>query len=175
MGLSIIMLKLAGRSLSRRVPRLSRSSWGLVAAGAVVVTSVSLASSQKDIYNDAKIIQQNQNEAVLLSSSQPRKTPSPEQVVQELKAHAWGSNGKNTLDGSVTDVFKLPTETLRLSGVALRDVALHETHAAAVDAAGDVYQWGDIGDVPTCTLKGQVRSPFILLDPSQRMPNFIAL
>ena len=57
-----------------------------------------------------------------------------------------------------------------LQNVALRDLALHETHAACVDARGDIYQWGDgfFGPLslerdgnqdrrPTATLRGKVR------------------
>jgi hypothetical protein len=57
-----------------------------------------------------------------------------------------------------------------LQNVALRDLALHENHAACVDARGDVYQWGDgfFGPPsvsadgnqdrkPTPTLRGKVR------------------
>ena len=61
-----------------------------------------------------------------------------------------------------------PVNANWLKGVALRDLALHERHAACVDARGDVYQWGDgfFGSRPTTeseargpklTLRGQVR------------------
>ena len=74
-------------------------------------------------------------------------------------------------------VFDGPEESLRspsplpwLDGVALRDLVLHETHAACVDARGDVYQWGNVsaqGSVvtqPIRTLRGKVRawSDFLL-------------
>ncbi len=56
-----------------------------------------------------------------------------------------------------------------LRDVALRDLAVHATHAACVDGRGDVYQWGDgffgqqsesaSGDrKPVLTLRGKVRS-----------------
>lgn len=38
---------------------------------------------------------------------------------------------------------KTPVNAEWLRDVALRDLALHERHAACVDAKGDVYQWGD--------------------------------
>lgn len=56
-----------------------------------------------------------------------------------------------------------------LQNVALRDLALHENHAACVDARGDLYQWGDgffgLSDsaqdsrsmTPKLTLRGKVR------------------
>ena len=53
--------------------------------------------------------------------------------------------------------------------MALRDLAVHATHAVCVDGRGDVYQWGDgffgqeDGDhasegTPVLTLRGKVRS-----------------
>lgn len=44
-----------------------------------------------------------------------------------------------------------------LKDVALRDLALHERHAACVDAKGDVYQWGDgfFGSSPTSKSESQ--------------------
>ena len=36
-----------------------------------------------------------------------------------------------------------PTNVKWLENVALRDLVLHEHHAACVDSRGDVYQWGD--------------------------------
>lgn len=59
--------------------------------------------------------------------------------------------------------LKSPSPLPWLEGVALRDLALHESHAACVDARGDVYQWGDVsvkGNLatrPVRTLKGKVR------------------
>ncbi|KAI6036529.1 regulator of chromosome condensation 1/beta-lactamase-inhibitor protein II, partial [Pisolithus microcarpus] len=47
-----------------------------------------------------------------------------------LQGVAWGSNN-------------IPQTSAWLENVALRDLALHERHAACVDARGDVYQWGD--------------------------------
>lgn len=58
--------------------------------------------------------------------------------------------------------LKSPTPLPWLNGVALRDLVLHEIHAACVDARGDVYQWGSVstqGNTPTKpirTLRGKV-------------------
>jgi alpha-tubulin suppressor-like RCC1 family protein len=62
------------------------------------------------------------------------------------------------------DSVKAPSVTDWLDNVALRDLALHERHAACVDARGDVYQWGDafFGEnsdkKPVLTLQGKVSS-----------------
>jgi alpha-tubulin suppressor-like RCC1 family protein len=76
--------------------------------------------------------------------------------------YAWGSNKYNTLDQANPKVDSVPYPKVlqHLSGTAFRDIALHEKHAACVDARGDVYQWGDgifQGDAkPRLTLAGQV-------------------
>lgn len=60
--------------------------------------------------------------------------------------------------------LKSPSPLPWLDGVALRDLALRETHAGCVDARGDVYQWGRVstqGNVatrPVRTLRGKVRA-----------------
>lgn len=61
--------------------------------------------------------------------------------------------------------FQTPVNAKWLENMALRDIALHERHAACVDARGDVYQWGDgffgsksDAKIPRITLRGKVRS-----------------
>lgn len=39
--------------------------------------------------------------------------------------------------------IRTPAAASFLQDVALRDLAVHATHAACVDGRGDVYQWGD--------------------------------
>lgn len=62
--------------------------------------------------------------------------------------------------------MQYPVNTNWLKDVALRDLALHERHAACVDARGDIYQWGDgffgsrprsEAQEPKLTLCGKVR------------------
>lgn len=66
---------------------------------------------------------------------------------------------------------RTPSVAVWLQNIALRDLALHENHAACVDARGDIYQWGDgfFGPQsvsaddspnrrPTRTLRGKVRN-----------------
>ncbi|KAF9519871.1 hypothetical protein BS47DRAFT_1324205 [Hydnum rufescens UP504] len=146
------MFRLAGRALPRRWPGGTRTTLVLVAGGALV--SASLLPDY--VHNDAKPAWGGETERPGPPGLQPRADISPEETVQELKAYAWGSNSYKLLGESGTEVWRFPTPASRLSGVALRDVALHETHAVAVDAAGDVYQWGSqLGDAPSCTLKGK--------------------
>ncbi|OCH95595.1 RCC1/BLIP-II protein [Obba rivulosa] len=68
------------------------------------------------------------------------------------------------MDGQSPDSVRIPAVAEWLDNVALRDISLHEKHAACVDARGDVYQWGDgfFGDnagsssgKPALTLRGK--------------------
>ena len=148
------MFRLAEHSLHRRLPRITRASLALAAGGSLA--SVFLFSNH--IHNDARVAREQETEHPIAPASQSSTNISPDEVVQELKAHAWGTNSQKLLDASGAEVWRTPTHTSRLSGVALRDVAFHETHAAVVDASGDVYQWGlELGIDPLCTLKGKVR------------------
>lgn len=68
------------------------------------------------------------------------------------------------------EVIVRPHHATWLQDTALRDLALHEGHAACVDARGDVYQWGDAffascsatagGNPLKPTLQGKVGSLF---------------
>ncbi|KAI0721594.1 RCC1/BLIP-II [Cerioporus squamosus] len=60
-----------------------------------------------------------------------------------LSALVWGSNKKHLLDDELPESIRVPTSSDWFKNVALRDLALHEDHAACIDARGDVYQWGD--------------------------------
>ena len=76
-------------------------------------------------------------------------------------------------DASDAAQIRSPVVASFLQDVALRDLAVHATHAACVDGRGDVYQWGDgffgqrsasaSGDdrlgKPVLTLQGKVRAP----------------
>ncbi|KAF9233602.1 regulator of chromosome condensation 1/beta-lactamase-inhibitor protein II [Melanogaster broomeanus] len=60
-------------------------------------------------------------------------------------AVVWGSNKSNLIHPASPriETVQVPENAKWLENVALRDLALHERHAACVDARGDVYQWGD--------------------------------
>lgn len=71
-------------------------------------------------------------------------------------------------DKEVAEFVRTPAVTDWLKGVALRDLSVHERHAACIDANGDVYQWGDgffgpsstasTSGKPVLTLRSKVRS-----------------
>jgi hypothetical protein len=92
-------------------------------------------------------------------------------------AHYYPRENLNVLDrariispnASDAEQIRTPKVASFLRDVALRDLAVHATHAACVDGRGDVYQWGDgffgqqsesaSGDrKPVLTLRGKVRS-----------------
>ncbi|KAA1471342.1 RCC1/BLIP-II [Dentipellis sp. KUC8613] len=82
-----------------------------------------------------------------------------------LRLLVWGSNKSHTImpDKAGVEQVRSPAAASFLEDVALRDLALHASHAACVDVRGDVYQWGDgffrSADVqdrtPVPTLKGK--------------------
>ncbi|RXW17978.1 hypothetical protein EST38_g7882 [Candolleomyces aberdarensis] len=83
---------------------------------------------------------------------------------ENLHSLVWGSNRSKVLSPTSRqrDVIRSPAVAAWLDGVALRDLQFHETHAACIDANGDVYQWGDgfFGDLaanspPKLTLRGK--------------------
>ena len=84
-------------------------------------------------------------------------------------------------DTSDAAQIRTPAVASFLRDVALRDLAVHATHAACVDGRGDVYQWGDgfFGQQqseqsassgkhdrkPALTLQGKVRGSHVSLLP----------
>ena len=71
-------------------------------------------------------------------------------------------------DASDAAQIRTPAAASFLKDVALRDLAVHATHAVCVDGRGDVFQWGDgffgaseeaTTKAPVMTLRGKVR-PF---------------
>lgn len=80
-------------------------------------------------------------------------------------AVVWGSNQYNVINPNEPGVQQVqyPVNASWLKDVALRDLRLHERHAACVDAKGDVYQWGDgfFGSNPTS--KSEPQEPKLTL------------
>ncbi|KIP09277.1 hypothetical protein PHLGIDRAFT_23026 [Phlebiopsis gigantea 11061_1 CR5-6] len=62
-----------------------------------------------------------------------------------LSTLVWGSNKNRTLspDAEATESIRTPAVADWLRDVALRDLSIHDRHAACIDANGDVYQWGE--------------------------------
>ncbi|KAJ7582816.1 regulator of chromosome condensation 1/beta-lactamase-inhibitor protein II, partial [Mycena floridula] len=127
------------------------------AAAAVSVVALTgsavWSSSSKRLHNDS------------LATPRPSSTKNTPNISQPatdvLQTLAWGSNRYKTLlsDPSSPDVIRSPMVVPSLDNVALRDLAIHEKHAACVDARGDIAQWGtgfaDAAGTPTLTLRGK--------------------
>ena len=78
-------------------------------------------------------------------------------------------------DASDTAQIRTPAAASFLKDVALRNLAVHATHAVCVDGRGDVFQWGDgffgaseeaTTKTPVLTLRGKVRPFFAFFFPS---------
>ncbi|KAF9500374.1 RCC1/BLIP-II [Pleurotus eryngii] len=136
--------------------RISRKVPGVLLASAFATT---LALNSVVVYNDAPAEQ---------VPEQRKKANDVSSVSIEdqdgLNSIVWGSNKSGVLDPKAVDVnsFRTPTVVAWLQNVALRDLALHQKHAACVDARGDVYQWGEgffsaenKDGKPTLTLRGK--------------------
>ncbi|CAE7227454.1 unnamed protein product [Rhizoctonia solani] len=130
------------------------------------MTGAALAAATATIYalNSTQIVHNENPEAVATPITGPINT-APLKLEDDGKLHTyvWGSNKYHLLvTNSSKDVIRTPEEVSPWTGVALRDLAFHEKHAACVDAAGDVYQWGDayygeekLGGSPQRTLTGK--------------------
>jgi alpha-tubulin suppressor-like RCC1 family protein len=79
------------------------------------------------------------NEAASLTQQELMRARSISQGV-----YAWGSNRYNVVapDSPTTTFVKSPRSIPYFDGMALRDISMEERHGAAVDANGDVMQWG---------------------------------
>ncbi|CCO26128.1 aminopeptidase 2 [Rhizoctonia solani AG-1 IB] len=111
------------------------------------ITGAALAAATATVYafNTAQVAHNEDPNAVSASISGSKNT-APLKLEDDGKLHTyvWGSNKYNTLSpGNNKDAIRTPEDVLSWTGVVLRDLAFHEKHAACVDAAGDVYQWGE--------------------------------
>ncbi|KAJ7343659.1 regulator of chromosome condensation 1/beta-lactamase-inhibitor protein II [Mycena albidolilacea] len=131
---------------------------GLLASSAVLASV--LLYSQRTVYSDAL---DEKPETPQWSSDGASLKHNKSDTLNTL---VWGSNRAGIIDPllptgySVRQIFA----PVWLNDVAMRDLALHERHAACVDARGDVYQWGegyntsrtpDADGRPTRTLSGK--------------------
>ncbi|PWN21427.1 RCC1/BLIP-II [Microstroma glucosiphilum] len=125
-------------SSARRVP--TGTSAAVVTA---IVASALVYKSQ--IHNDAAPLSDGANPVADMV------TPTTISQQDQMRARAsqqgvytWGSNRYNVVapDSPATTLVKTPRSIPFFAGMALRDVVLEEKHAVAVDAHGDVLQWG---------------------------------
>ncbi|KZP20852.1 RCC1/BLIP-II protein [Athelia psychrophila] len=135
-------------------PRTSHVS--LASSAAVTAAALMWYSSSKPVHNDA-------SPAELVEKARDDLAIGFDDGT--LGGVVWGSNSYNVIAPQTPGVesVRAPASAAWLQNAALRDLALHEKHAACVDARGDVYQWGDgfFGNSPS-TLDEQ-RKPALTL------------
>ncbi|PWN53046.1 RCC1/BLIP-II [Violaceomyces palustris] len=102
--------------------------------------SSSSSSSSSPIHND---------ESRSINAKQPATSDLTQQEKMRQRAslqgvYAWGSNRYNVVapDAPQITFVKSPRSIPYFDQVALRDIVLEEKHGVAVDANGDVLQWG---------------------------------
>lgn len=127
----------------RAVRRPAPQAWGVCAVAGTGVLAYSLGTAWSD------------GEAQPLAPT--------EQRLPLCSVFAWGSNryafndsrsNKVAAPNKSKSTISTPTEMPAFAGVALRDLQLAETYGAAVDAHGDVVQWGTGFDDASSTSGG---------------------
>ncbi|OJT08890.1 Protein FMP25, mitochondrial [Trametes pubescens] len=121
----------AGRTSQRPSSALVLTSASAVAAGALWYAT----NAQDIIHNDAPSTSEVQAKGGVNGRT--------ESAGAELTTLVWGANKAHILEDDLPESVRVPTPSEWFDNVALRDLALHEQHAACVDARGDIYQWGD--------------------------------
>ncbi|KAH9057653.1 RCC1/BLIP-II [Lactarius vividus] len=148
-----------------------RKSSTVLIRGVVVATSVAAAAAAAAVGNQQFVGGSIHNDAAPSSAA-----PHLEQAVarknvptledgEGLRLLVWGSNRSRIISPGASDATQIrtPAAASFLQDVALRDLAVHATHAVCVDGRGDVYQWGDgffghpasADGTPALTLRGK--------------------
>lgn len=135
---------------TRAAPRPSRASRGAWCAAAGAAAIYGLWVHENRVHLDAPVPQS--AELQRRSSKQVRKdeekiavaAPAPQAATDSLSVYAWGANKYRVAapDLASEHDVRIPRPIPAFDGVALRDIWMGETHAAAIDAQGDLIQWG---------------------------------
>ncbi|KAK0210611.1 regulator of chromosome condensation 1/beta-lactamase-inhibitor protein II [Desarmillaria ectypa] len=141
------MYRRAAFTLKSRLRQIHTSSLlrqqSTYASRAIIVSSVVISgaliwrSNKEIIHNDSEWSGPSQTPSKVTRGSDIKNS-------EVLQSVVWGSNKSKTLllDKEDPDSIRTPAIAEWLEDVALRDLVLHKSHAACVDARGDVYQWG---------------------------------
>ena len=138
-----------------QIPRWTRHAGTAVFVGGTVLLLSSPAQSKKKVQNDAS---NDPRFFVLEREHATRAVISDHELLEKLPAYVWGTNLPSFLPASTAsfNAPRIPTPAV-FSGRALRDLVIHETHSALVDASGDVYRLDPLSsESPKCILKGKV-------------------
>ncbi|KAK7015016.1 mitochondrial protein fmp25 [Favolaschia claudopus] len=157
---SLRQLRRAGASAGR-YKNLNSSNRTALLASSAVLASVLWYSQHKPLHNDAELSSSNENEN--FTNENEKLAWSPQHNKSDtLHTLVWGSNRCVGLRAGIIDPLLPAGYSVKqlfapewLNNVALRDLALHEQHAACVDAHGDVYQWGEGYKIPEADSDGK--------------------
>ncbi|KAL4067689.1 regulator of chromosome condensation 1/beta-lactamase-inhibitor protein II [Scleroderma citrinum] len=160
-------MRLHSRALyTRSTTQLSQSAWSRSAIFATATASAAAVavwciSNRNVTHCDATATSPPQVSAVENGHGDSSINSTGVDENGSIHAVVWGSNKSNIIDPKAPDIVTIqrPTNVKWFENVALRDLVLHEHHAACVDGRGDVYQWGNgfFGSLPTA--KAEVRKP----------------
>ncbi|KAG0705053.1 regulator of chromosome condensation 1/beta-lactamase-inhibitor protein II [Suillus ampliporus] len=136
----------------------------VVASSAAVTAGLLWYSFSTTIHNDAVITPKPGD----ISKPVQKASTSSTGIIEDdgsICAVVWGSNQYNIINPKEPGVQRVqyPVNASWLKDVALRDLALHERHAACVDARGDVYQWGNGFFDLSSTSKSEPHGPKLTL------------
>ncbi|KAG1826948.1 regulator of chromosome condensation 1/beta-lactamase-inhibitor protein II [Suillus subaureus] len=136
----------------------------VIASSAAATAGLLWYSFSTTIHNDAIITPKPED----ISKSVQKSSTSSTGITEDdgsICAVIWGSNQYNVINPNEPGVQRVqyPVNASWLKGVALRDLALHERHAACVDARGDVYQWGDGFFGSSATSESEPQGPKLTL------------
>ncbi|KAG1803539.1 regulator of chromosome condensation 1/beta-lactamase-inhibitor protein II [Suillus plorans] len=151
-------------SCTAQVARARPARSVVIASSAAATAGLLWYSFSTTIHNDAIMTPKLED----ISKSAQKASASSTGVTEDdgsICAVVWGSNQYNVINPNEPGVQRVqcPVNSSWLKDVALRDLALHERHAACVDARGDVYQWGDGFFGSSSTSKSEPQGPKLTL------------
>ncbi|CAO1629906.1 unnamed protein product [Parajaminaea phylloscopi] len=140
------------RSYVRSAPSPRRVGHRALVGASVVVAATAVAvahmgSGSSPLHNEAAPVVTPPGAGSPIDPTTPVKRTQQEQMQDRAQlqgVYAWGSNRYNVVapDSPSTTLVKTPRSIPYFAGMALRDIVLEEKHGVAVDAHGDVVQWG---------------------------------
>ncbi|EPQ28181.1 uncharacterized protein PFL1_04010 [Pseudozyma flocculosa PF-1] len=136
-----------GRFLHSR-PSPSSSSYTQPPRSQALFYSVALGAGVACWWATSTTVHNDVAQSVATEADITLTTPSQQDQMRQRAinqgVYAWGSNRYNVVapDAPQVTLVRSPRSIPFFDGVALRDIALEEKHGVAVDANGDVLQWG---------------------------------
>lgn len=144
-GFKITAARITANGSASQRPTRNGARYSAAAAAAAAITVVALTTwraTSSPLHNEAPAQSVAFNDDIT-----PTTMSQQDQMRQRAKLQgvfAWGSNRYNVVapDAPQVTLIRSPRSIPFFDGVALRDINLQEKHGVAVDANGDIYQWG---------------------------------